>query len=180
MIKMKRRKLSVADITTIGVMVAVIEVCKVTLMSIPNVELTSFWIVMFTLFFGWRMLFVIPVFILIEGSMFGFGTWWVMYLYAWPLLSLLTWFGKKQDSVIYFSVLSGGFGLFFGLLCSIPYFFIGLADGGVINGMMAALTWWVAGIPWDVVHGISNFILMMILYRPVKSIMKKLPVHINN
>lgn len=175
---MKKRKLTIADITTIGVMVAVIEVCKMTLLSIPNVELTSFWIILFTLYFGWRMLFVIPVFILIEGSMFGFGIWWVMYLYAWPLLSLLAWFGRKQDSAVYFSILSGAFGLFFGLLCSIPYFFIGLTDGGVVNGIRTALTWWVAGIPWDIVHGISNFVLMMILYRPVKMVMNKVPMQL--
>lgn len=175
---MKKRKLTIADITTIGVMVAVIEVCKMTLLSIPNVELTSFWIILFTLYFGWRMLFVIPVFILIEGSMFGFGIWWVMYLYAWPLLALLAWLGRKQDSAVYFSILSGAFGLFFGLLCSIPYFFIGLTDGGVVNGITTALTWWVAGIPWDVVHGISNFVLMMILYRPVKMVMNKVPMQL--
>lgn len=175
---MKKRKLTIADITTIGVMVAVIEVCKMTLLSIPNVELTSFWIILFTLYFGWRMLFVIPVFILIEGSMFGFGIWWVMYLYAWPLLALLAWLGRKQDSAVYFSILSGAFGIFFGLLCSIPYFFIGLTDGGVVNGITTALTWWVAGIPWDVVHGISNFVLMMILYKPVKMVMNKVPMQL--
>lgn len=175
---MKKRKLTIADITTIGVMVAVIEVCKMTLLSIPNVELTSFWIILFTLFFGWRMLFVIPVFILIEGSMFGFGIWWVMYLYAWPLLALLAWLGRKQDSAVYFSILSGAFGLFFGLLCSIPYFFIGLTDGGVVNGITTALTWWVAGIPWDVVHGISNFIIMLILYKPVRMVMTKVPMQL--
>lgn len=175
---MKKRKLTIADITTIGVMVAVIEVCKMTLLSIPNVELTSFWIILFTLYFGWRMLFVIPVFILIEGSMFGFGIWWVMYLYAWPLLALLAWLGRKQDSAVYFSILSGAFGIFFGLFCSIPYFFIGLTDGGVVNGITTALTWWVAGIPWDIVHGISNFVLMMILYRPVKMVMNKVPMQL--
>ena len=36
----------------IGVMVAVIEVCKVVMMGIPNVELTTFWMIMFALYFG--------------------------------------------------------------------------------------------------------------------------------
>ena len=40
---------SVRDITLIGMMIAIIEVCKVTMMGIPNVELTSFWVIMFTL-----------------------------------------------------------------------------------------------------------------------------------
>lgn len=174
---MKSRKLTIKDITLIGLMVAVIEVCKVTLMSIPNVELTSFWIIMFTLFFGWKIIFVIPVFILIEGAMFGFHIWWIMYLYAWPLLALITWINRKKDSVLFFSILSAMFGLCFGLLCSIPYFFIGLSDGGILGGLHSAFVWWVAGIMWDIVHCVSNFVLMFILYKPVRSIMKKINWH---
>ncbi len=58
-------RLAVRDIAMIGVMVAVIEVCKVALMGLPNIETTSFWIILFTLFFGWKILFMFPVFILI-------------------------------------------------------------------------------------------------------------------
>ena len=66
-------KLSAKDVALVGMMVAVIEVCKVVLMGIPNVELTTFWIIMFSLYFGSRVFFVVPVFILIEGMLFGFG-----------------------------------------------------------------------------------------------------------
>ena len=79
--KISASRITTKDITQIAMMVAVIEVCKVVLMGIPNVELTSFWIIMFALFFGSKIFLVIPVFILIEGVMFGFGLWWVMYLY---------------------------------------------------------------------------------------------------
>ena len=65
--------LTARDITIMALMVAIIEVSKVALAQIPNVELTSFWIIMFTLYFGPRIFYVIPVFILIEGLMYGFG-----------------------------------------------------------------------------------------------------------
>ncbi len=84
--KKKTGGMAVQDIELIGVMVAVIEVSKAALAFLPNIELTSFWIVLFTLFFGWRILLVVPAFILIEGALYGFGLWWVMYLNAWPLL----------------------------------------------------------------------------------------------
>ena len=45
------KKLTIGDIALMGVMVAVIEVCKVALNFLPNIELTSFWIIMFTLLF---------------------------------------------------------------------------------------------------------------------------------
>lgn len=163
--------LTIKEITLIGMMIAVIEVCKVALSGIPNVELTTFWIIMFTLFFGKRILFVILAFILIEGIMYGVQLWWIMYLYAWPLLALMTWMFRKQDSVWFFSILSGLFGLMFGFLCSFPYVVIGTVDGGIKNGLLTGFTWWVAGIPWDIVHGVANFVLMLILYAPIRTVM---------
>ena len=165
--------LSIKDIALIGVMVAVIEVSKVAMAYLPNIELTSFWLILFTLFFGWKIVLVVPVFILIEGSLYGFGLWWVMYLYAWPLLVLLTWICRKQESVWFWSILSGAFGLCFGLLCSIPYVVIGAVDGGIMNGLYAGFTWWVAGIPWDLTHCVGNFVIMLVLYKPIRAVMRK-------
>ena len=169
-----KTKITIREITLIGMMVAVIEVCKAALGFLPNIELTSFWLILFTLYFGRRIMLVVPVFILIEGCIYGFGIWWVMYLYMWPLLVLLTWIFRKQESVWFFSVLSALFGLLFGFFCAIPYVVIGAADGGIQHGLYAGFTWWVAGIPWDIVHGIGNFALMLVLYKPVRNVMQRI------
>ena len=47
--KKKTGEIAVQDIALIGVMVAVIEVSKAALAFLPNIELTSFWIILFTL-----------------------------------------------------------------------------------------------------------------------------------
>lgn len=156
------------DIAVIGIAIALIEVCKAAMMGLPNIELTSFWIIMFTLLLGRKILLVIPAFILIEGCMFGFGTWWIMYLYAWPLLVFLTWIFRKQKNVLFWAVLSGLYGLFFGAMCAIPYVVISSFDGGIWSGLYAGFTWWVAGIPFDLLHCAGNFVLMLALYHPVK------------
>ena len=166
-------KLTAKDIALIGVMVAVIEVCKVAMTFLPNIELTSFWVILFTLFFGWKIVFVIPVFIMIEAFLYPFGAWLIMYLYAWPILALVTWCFRKIDSVWFWSMVSAFFGLLFGLLCSIPYLFIGLPGGGAAGGLATAFAWWIAGIPWDIVHGIANFVLMLVLFYPVRKVMQK-------
>lgn len=166
-------KLTGKDISLIGMMVAVIEVCKVTLSFLPNIELTTFWIIIFSLYFGKQIFFVIPVFILIEGTMYGFGLWWIMYLYTWPSLALIVQLLKKMESTYMWGLLSGMYGLLYGMLCAIPYVFIGASNGGLANGLKTAFAWWIAGIPWDLVHGISNFIIMLVLYHPITSIMKK-------
>lgn len=162
--------ITVKDLCLMGIMVAIIEVCKVTLAALPNIELTSFWLIMFTLFWGRKVAYVVPAFILIEGCMYGFNTWWFMYLYAWPLLVLITHFFRKQDSAIFWSMVSSMFGFAFGFLCSFVYYIIGLVDGDFFAGF----TWWIAGIPMDIIHGISNFVLMLVLYKPVRAVLERM------
>lgn len=169
-------RITILDIAQIGLMVAVIEVSKAALAFLPNIELTSFWIIMFTLFFGWKIVAVVPVFILIEGSIYGMNLWWIMYLYAWPLLVLIAWLLRKNDSAIFWAIVSGIFGLCFGALCSIPYVVIGWSSGGFASGIRAGFVWWIAGIPWDFIHCAGNFVLMLVLYRPVRAAMKKIKV----
>lgn len=159
-------KLQTRDIVIIGMMVAMLEAAKLSLAAIPNVELVSFLIVLFTLFFGPKILYVIGAFVLIEGILYGFGIWWIMYLYAWPLLALVTWIFRRQKSVWVFAAVSGVFGLLFGALCSIPYFFIG--------GWSMGFSWWIAGIPYDLIHGVSNFIVCLILFVPLRKVLSRL------
>lgn len=169
----KNAKMTIRDIALIGVMVAVMVVCKEILSFLPNIELVSFWIIMFTLFFGWKILFAVPVFVLIEGCLYGMGLWWIMYLYAWPLLALIAYLNRRQESVWFWSILSAVFGLFFGFLCALPYVVIGMTDKGIRGGLYAGFTWWVAGIPWDIMHCIGNFVIMLVLYRPIREAMRR-------
>ena len=149
-----------------GMAVAIIEACKLVMQGLPNIEVTSFFVMLFTLVLGKKMMLVVPAFTLIEGCIYGFGIWWVMYLYAWPLLALITWLLRKKDSVILYSLVSGLFGLSFGALCSIPYLFIG--------GPAMMFNWWIAGIPFDLIHGGSNFVIMLLLYKPVRRVMDRI------
>lgn len=158
-------KLVAKDITLIGLMVAIIEVCKVIMKDIPNIELTTFWIIMFTLYFGKRIIYVIPTFVVIEGLMFGFGMWWIMYLYLWPILAVVTWLMRKNDGAWFWAMIAALFGLLFGLFGAFPYI--------VTSGIYGAFAWWIQGIPWDITHAIGNFVLMLILYRPIKNVMKR-------
>lgn len=160
------KSLKVKDIAQIGMMIATIEVAKNALAFLPNVELVTLLFILYTLTFGRKVLYVVPAFILLEGTIYGFGLWWVMYLYTWPLLVFITWLFRRQESVLFWSVLSGVFGLMFGALCSIPYFI-----GG---GVAAGVAWWIAGIPYDILHCIANFLICLILYVPLRGILHKM------
>ena len=129
-------------------------------------EPVTLLVILFTLFWEKRVAYILTAYLLLEGCFYGFGLWWVMYAYLWPLLALLTFLCRRQKSVWFWSLLSGAYGLFFGALCSIPYFLIG--------GPSMAFTWWVAGIPYDLVHCLSNGILCMVLFRPLNHVLNRL------
>lgn len=169
---MKRKNnVAIFDIALVGLMVAVIEVFKFAMMGLPNIELTSFWLVLFSKNFGKKVYWVVPVFTLIEGVIFGFNLWWISYLYVWPLLVLVTRIMHKNDSAVTWATVSAVFGLSFGALCAIPYLFTGT---DLQSGLSIAFGWWVSGIPWDIAHCAGNFVLMILLYKPLSSVMLKL------
>lgn len=167
----KGKKLGAGDVALIGMMAAFLEACKAALAFLPNIELVSFLIIMFTIFFRWKIWLVIPVFLLAEGCIYGMGLWWIQYLYVWPLLAGVSFVFRKQESVWFWSILSSAFGLLFGLLCAVPYGILGAADGGLRAGLHAGFAWWVAGIPFDLIHGVGNFAVMAVLYKPVRSVL---------
>lgn len=162
----KKRKLSVKDIALIGIMTATLIASKMALAVLPNIEIVSLLIIVFTLTFGFKVFYSIIIFICIETFIWGMGLWSIMYLYTWPLLAIITYLFRKQDSVWFWSIVSGIFGIFFGALGSILYLIIG--------GVRTAFAWWIAGIPWDIVHCISNFVLALVLYRPLMATLRKL------
>lgn len=59
----------------------------------------------------------------------------------------------------YLGGVAGLFGLCFGALCSIPYIFIG--------GWAMAFSYWISGLPFDLVHCAGNFVLTLVLYKPL-------------
>lgn len=157
-----KRLLTTKDVAIAGLAVAIIEACKIVMQGLPNIEATTFLVMMFTMLLGWKMVFVVPAFTIIEGCIYGFGIWWIMYLYAWPMLAFVAWTIRKKDSVLLYSVVASLFGFMFGALCSIPYLFIG--------GPAMMFNWWIAGIPFDLIHGVSNFAIMLLLYKPVRRV----------
>ncbi len=160
-------KRSVAyDAAAMGIMLAVLEVCKRALDSLPNIEVITLLFILFTLSFGWKTMAVSIAFALIECIFWGFGPWTVTYFYVWPLLVLFIMLTRKQanDSLWFYSITSGIYGLLFGWLCSFYTLLIG--------GFSMQVSWWIAGIPYDLVHGIGNFVICLLLFRPLRKVMK--------
>jgi energy-coupling factor transport system substrate-specific component len=165
MVEMKA-KLTIQEIALLGFMTATLSLGKRVLAFIPNVEIVSFLIIIYTLLFGFKVLWAVFAFVLLEIFSYGLGIWTVMYLYIWPLLFFLTLLFRKIRNPIFWSLLSGVFGISFGFFCALPYLFIG--------GPYMMYAWWLSGLPWDVTHGVANFFICLTLFIPITSLLKKL------
>lgn len=133
---------------------AILVIVQVAFSFLPNIEFVSLLIILYTLVFEKRTVVIIYLFALLEGILYGFGVWWIMYLYVWTILYLLVRIFRKNNSLLLWAVLSGFFGLAFGMLCAVPY--------AVTGGIGAGIAWWISGIPFDILHGIGNFITVLI------------------
>ena len=161
--------MAIKRIVRIAFLAAILTVTMLAIKPLPNVELISLLVIIYTLLYGRDTFFIVTIFTLIEGLMWGFGLWWFGYLYAWPLLVLAVLLLKRlvKEEFLMWAVVSGGFGLLFGTLFAIAYIPIDPAY---------ALSYWIAGLPWDVWHGICNFVLMAVLGKPVYGVIKKVGV----
>lgn len=151
---------------------AVLSVAKWALSFIPNLELVSLLIVVYALAFGGDVFWIILIFVLTEGLQWGFGLWWISYLYVWPMLaaSVLSLRRVFHEEFLLWAVVSGSFGLSFGLLFAIAYLPVDPAY---------ALNYWITGLPWDVWHGACNFVLVLVLGRPLYRVLDGLERKIN-
>ena len=152
-------RLSAREICILALLGALIFATKYVLAAIPNVNLNTLLIILGVVFFGRKTLYSVAVYVLLEGLVFGFSLWWCSYLYAWPVVTLFVWLFRKNDSALIWAVVAGLVGLFFGPLMYILYL--------CVTGWRTAFALWVAGIPYDLVHCGSNFVLTLILYRPL-------------
>ena len=155
-----------------GLLAAILLIGQVGMAFLPNIEPVSTLIILYTLTHKKYTFYIIYVFVLLEGILYGFGIWWVSYLYIWSILALIVLALQKLDNAVLWAVVSGAFGLLFGALCAIPY----LISGGI----GAAFAYWSAGIPYDILHCGGNFALTLILYKPLTRLIRKLHQNMQN
>ncbi len=156
----------VRSIALMGVLGALLILVQVGLAVLPNIELVSLLIILYTLVFGKSAFIPVLLFTLVEGLIYGFGMWWLNYLYIWPILVMVALLFKSQRSSIFWAIISATFGLCFGALCAVPYLFIG--------GLPSAFAYWVQGIPFDLLHCFGNGLAALLLFKPLLKLFERL------
>lgn len=166
-------------IVLIALFAAMLTGGKYVLSTIPNIEIVTLVIVLISGVFG--LCFALPViliFVTVEILIYGFGYWVIAYYVYWPLLSIIFSIFLKKEKNPFFIALLGAFTTFlFGLITT---FTDVIFTGGLHNGMFFRLfgVLYARGILFYITHIISNFIILLLLYKPLSTQLKKIVIRL--
>ena len=144
---------------------------KIVMEVLPNIHLLGVLTMVYTLAYRKKALIPIYVYVFLNGLFAGFSLWWMPYLYVWTILWGVTMLipqgiSKKAAYVVY-PIICCLHGLSFGILYA-P------AQALLFNlNFEKMLAWIVSGFSFDIVHGIGNFLVGMLIV-PLSELLKKL------
>ena len=80
---MKASKLTIREMVLFGVLGALTFALKMCMAALPNIEPVSMIVMVFAAVFGWKALYPVYVYVVMEILTWGIGTWNINYLYIW-------------------------------------------------------------------------------------------------
>ncbi len=160
-----------AEVAVFAMLGTVMFCSKILMEVLPNIHLLGMLTMAYTLAFRKKALIPIYIYVLLNGLYGGFSLWWFPYLYIWTLLWGATMlFPKKMPKKIaafVYPTVCCLHGLLFGILYS-P------AQALMFHlNFSQTLAWIAAGFPFDLIHGISN-LFMGLLVLPLGELLQKL------
>ena len=161
--KDSKLSLSVREMVLFAILGAMTFAAKYVMSFLPNIEPVSLMVMLFAVVFGWKWVYPVYLYVVMEVLFYGISLWNINYLYIWAVLAVAAMFLKDMKHPVGWAMLSGVFGLLFGALCGIVDIFIG--------GFGYAVTKWVSGIPFDIAHCAGNFVIALLLFKPMRKLL---------
>ena len=163
-------KLSIREITVFSMLGALMYVSKVVMEAFPNVHLLGVFTIAITLVYRKKALYPIYTYVFLNGLFGGFSVWWIPYLYIWTVLWGATMLLPKNipskiKPIVYM------------ILCSLHGFLFGTLYAPAQALMFGlnfeqTVSWIIAGLPYDFIHGVSNFFCGLLIIPIVKALEK--------
>lgn len=164
-------KLTVREIVVFAMLGPMMYLSKLVMEFLPNVHLIGVLTVVITVVYRQKALYPLYVFVMLTGLFGGFNAWWIPYLYIWAVLwgavMLLPKNMPKAVQPFVYTAVCGAHGFLYGTLYAPAQ---ALLFGLDFDGMIA---WIIAGLPFDIAHGISN-IVGSVLICPLIALLKKI------
>ena len=158
----EQKKPPVESIVLIAVLTAIATVGRLILMSIPAVNMASFIIIMVGVVFGKEEGFIVGALTaFVSGLFMGMGYWVLFQMLAWGLMGASAGFlASKFENV--------GFRIVFGLIWGFLYGWITDISAIFYSGTALEITpiiaLYINGIGYDLTHGVTNAVLLVVLY----------------
>lgn len=162
-------KLTTREVTVFAMLGAVMYASKILMELAPNIHLLGVFTIAFTVVYRKKALYPIYIYVILNGIFCGFAAWWIPYLYIWTVLwgivmLLPEKMPKRIRPFVYMAVCAIHGFLFGTLYAPVQALLFGLGIQGMIS-------WIIAGLPFDLIHGVSNF-FCGILIIPVISVLR--------
>lgn len=155
-------------IVLVAFLSALLVVAKEALSVVPNVEVVTLLLLVYTKLLGYKKtLYITVIFTTIQALIYPPHLWIITYFLIWPILVILgagLFKLKANTSVI--AIFAALFGLAFGAFDSLILSFI--------YGFHTFVPIWIRGLPWDLIHGFSNYLTVLLLFDPLRKNLKKL------
>lgn len=167
----RKIRLTIFEMTLFSMFGALIFASKKVMEFLPNMHLVGMFIILLTVVYRKKALIPLYIYVFLDGLVSGFSMWWIPYLYVWTVLWGMTMLiPKKTPAPVQMVV--------YPLLCAIHGFLFGALYAPMQAIMFhftfeQTLAWIGAGLTFDVIHGISNFCVGLLIF-PLSKVLRKL------
>ncbi len=165
------KRLSAFELAIFAMLAVIMFLSKLLMEFLPNIHLLGMLTVTYTVVFRKKALIPIYLYVFMNGLYAGFNLWWMPYLYIWTILWGITMLLPRQmprrvAAVVYPCV------------CALHGFCYGIlyAPGQALMfglDFAGTLAWIAAGVPFDLIHGIGNFVLGLFIV-PLSTLMYRM------
>ena len=159
-------KPKIKEIVVFAMLGALMFASKLVLEVLPNVHLLGVFIIAITVVYRWKALYPIYLFVFLFGLYYGFSLWWVPYLYIWTVLWAVVMLLPKnmnpKIATVTYIIVCGMHGFLYGTLYAPAQ---ALMFGYNFKQMLA---WIATGLPFDLIHGVSNLVCGILIMPIVK------------
>lgn len=167
-LKNKKNVINAKDITLIALMTTILFVQEQALTFIPNVQLTVFFLILYSKKFGlYKTSIICLIHVLLDNFVMGsFNLIYMPFMFlGWIIIpiSLNTIFKRANSNIIL---------AFLGVLFSLIYSWVYIIPNCIIM-QVDLLTYLMADLIWEILLVTSSFLTILLLYEPCSKIFDK-------
>jgi hypothetical protein len=165
------KKTATKNIVLTAMLAATLTSGKLALSFIPNVEIVTLLIVLYSAVFGKKIsVTAVVIFCIVEGLLYGFSYWLITYFIYWDALALFAGIlSARTKSVVFFTVYAVVMTVFFGILSSVVDTFFSSSPDPFRFFMIRYLN----GIAFYVTQIVCNAVLFPVAFLQMRKVFEK-------